>query len=1035
MIGKLLKKFFGDKKLKEYKKYLPIVEEINEIYPKLESLSDEELRRKVLQIKDEIKSYLADLQKEYDEIVASYHQSANESEKDKFSNKIDVLENKIKLQTQTILDEKLPEVFAIIKDTCRRLVGYEYDVRGNTEKWFMIPFDVQLIGGIALHEGKIAEMATGEGKTLVATLPLFLNALVGKGAHLITVNDYLAQRDAEWMRPIFEFHGLEVGIITNGMMPHERKAEYSCDVTYGTNSEFGFDYLRDNMATSKEQLAQKNLFYAIVDEVDSVLIDEARTPLIISGAVKESKNFFKQLKPGIHEIVANQKRLTQKYVNEIRDELKKEEFDEELVGTNLLLLKRGTPRSKALMKFMEDNELKKLVEKYEGYYIRDKKLHEIDNTLFYAIDEKQNSVDLSDKGREILSRKDEDLFVVTQLDDMIAEIDNSDLSLEEKAIKKEEATNKFMDKSEKLHNISQLLKSYSLFEKDKDYVVIDNKVMIVDEFTGRLMPGRRFSDGLHQALEAKEDVAIAQASQTLATITIQNYFRMYDKLAGMTGTAVTEENEFIEIYDLPVMVIPTNVPISRIDHDDLIFKTRKAKYKAIVDEIKYWHERNKPVLVGTVTVEVSELLSGILRRNKIKHNVLNAKNHESEAEIVKFAGEPGSVTIATNMAGRGTDIKLGKTVVNQEKSKYLELPKTIDEEFPYGHPLDGLHVIGTERHESRRIDRQLRGRAGRQGDPGTSRFYLSLEDDLMRLFGSDRIASMLTKLGVDDEDAITHPWMTSTVEKAQKKVEAHNFETRKQLIKYDEVMNSQREIIYRYRRNVLEGYDLKLEIQEMVRELVTNKVDEFFANVEFHENWDFEGMIFWFKANMNIVMKKSDFDDCKTLDEVDEKLHKIVMQHYEAKEEDISSEEMRELERYALLQVVDEEWRDHLHEMDLLKEGISFRAYAQKDPLIEYKKESLKLFETLIYRIQENVAKKVFTTYIIRNGRIPDALKNIQVNHADASAFDAPSGNQQPKQPKPQKLQPRQVAPKVSPNAPCPCGSGKKYKKCCGRKG
>ncbi|HPT71698.1 MAG TPA: preprotein translocase subunit SecA, partial [Candidatus Cloacimonadota bacterium] len=797
MFEKVLRTLFGDPAAKELKKLQPYLDEILEIYPSLEAFSDDEIRERINVIRGEIQEKVRSIFAEIDKLAEAYQRETDEREQTLIGNEMDALKKKAKVQVQDILDDYLPEVYAIIKDTCRRLVGSTYLVRGHEVTWDMVPFDVQLIGGIALHKGMITEMATGEGKTLVATMPLFLNALTGRNVHLVTVNDYLAQRDSEWMSPIFAFHGVTIGVIITRMDFDERQQAYSCDVTYGMNSEFGFDYLRDNMAVSPEQVVQRGFYYAIVDEVDSILIDEARTPLIISGPVAQDKNYYDELRTPIVQLVGSQNTLVNRLLSEVRQALNSEKPDYDIISKNLLLVQRAAPKNKAFLKMMSEGDLKKIVNDTEGIYLRDKKLHELDNELFYVIDEKANSADLAEKGRDVLSRSESDLFVLESLDDSLKEVDeDTSLSADQKTKKKESVTSHFLDKTEKLHNISQLLKAYSLFEKDVDYVINDNQVVIVDEFTGRMMPGRRFSDGLHQALEAKENVRIEGATQTFATITLQNYFRMFDKLAGMTGTAITEESEFMEIYKLPVLPIPTNRPVSRHDHEDVIYLTKNEKYNAIIDEIDYWYNMKKPVLVGTVSVEVSETLSRLLRRKKIDHNILNAKNHEREAEIIMDAGRAGAVTIATNMAGRGTDIKLGETVVTEDKEFYLDDPWKVTETFQYGKPLDGLHVIGSERHESRRIDRQLRGRAGRQGDPGTSRFYLSLEDDLMRLFGSDRIAPMLMKFGVKEGEAITHPWMTGAVEKAQRRVEEHNFEIRKQLIKYDEVMNQQREVIY-----------------------------------------------------------------------------------------------------------------------------------------------------------------------------------------------------------------------------------------------
>ena len=1038
MLNKITQMIFGDRDKREAKKMQPRISQINSIYESLADLSDVEFRHRIQEIKQDIQDVLTPLENELEELNENYQIEPDENKKISLGNNIDRLAKDLKDKTQSVLDNHLSEVYAIIKDTCRRLVGHEYEVRGDAETWFMIPFDVQLIGAIVLHEGKITEMATGEGKTLVATMPLFLNALLGRGVHLITVNDYLAQRDAEWMSPIFEFHGLTVGCNVNGMSSEEKKEAYECDVTYGTNSEFGFDYLRDNMAISENRLVQRKLQYSIVDEVDSVLVDEARTPLIISGSVQESKNFFKELRPVILQLFNAQSIIVNRYISEIKRELKQEKYDADVVGRLLLLVKRAAPKNVSFIKMMKEGELKKLVSDFEGYYLRDKKMHVIDEELFYVVEERQNSVELSEKGNVLVAQKESDLFIMRSLDEILDEIDaDENLSFQKKTKKKEEETFKFMDKSEKLHNIKQLLKAYVLFEKEVDYVVVDNKVMIVDKFTGRMMQGRRFSDGLHQALEAKENVKIEEATQTFATITLQNYFRMYDKLAGMTGTAITEEVEFMEIYKLPVSIIPTNLPISRIDHNDVIYITKNEKYQAILDEIEYWYELKKPVLVGTVSVEVSETLARLLRRRGIKHNVLNAKYHEQEADIIKSAGEPGAVTIATNMAGRGTDIKLGETVVTEEKSNYLGLSAKTTEEHPYGLPLDGLHVIGTERHESRRIDRQLRGRSGRQGDPGTSRFYLSLEDDLMRLFGSEKIGPMMIRMGLQKGEAIVHPWMTNAVGKAQKRVESYNFESRKQLIKYDEVMNQQRNVIYNYRRNVLKGYDLKFEIIEMIKDTIAEIVDSIIVDENYPEDWNISEILNWIRTNLNVILYEQNIITVRiTYDTLLENLYEGVLNAYQKREDELTSEQLREIERRVMLSVVDELWRDHLHEMDLLKDGIGLRAYGQKDPLIEYKKESFNLFQTLVSNINTSVTKKVFTTYIIAPEKIQDFLEMAKQRHESSSAFDVT----QPKEsnvttnaPEKQKLQPRTVGEKIGRNDPCPCGSGKKYKKCCGK--
>ncbi len=1045
MFEKLLKKLFGDKHEKFLKTIYPIINEINDRYATLEGLSDDELRARITEIKSSLKAQLEPEFENLEQLKKEYITEINEVKKDRLSNELDVIKKDLKQKTQDLLDDILVEVFAIIKDTCRRLMGHEYLVRGNPATWNMVPYDVQMIGGIILHRGNIAEMATGEGKTLVATLPLFLNALIGKGAHLVTVNEYLAQRDAEWMSPIFEFHGMKVGCIVNGMSFEDKKKIYRYDVTYGMNSEFGFDYLRDNMAVHSEQLVQRDFYFAIVDEVDSILVDEARTPLIISGSVDDDKNFYQELRPHIEKLVTLQNNLVRELSSKVKNLLDDPNSDSNKIGRLLLLMKLASPKNKAFAKYMKEGDLKKLCNDMEGVFLRDKKMHELNAELYFSIDEKANTVELSELGQEVINDYEQDLFIASTLDELLEAVENDDtLSAEEILKHKERVTREFMDKSEKQHDIKQLLKAYSLFEKEKEYVVMDNQVQIVDEFTGRLMPGRRFSDGLHQALEAKERVKIQKASQTLATITLQNYFRMFDKLAGMTGTAITEENEFLEIYNLPVVEIPTNVPITRIDHDDFIYLTKNEKYKAIIREIIYWHEKQKPVLVGTTSVEVSETLSRMLRLNKIPHNILNAKNHEKEAEIIAGAGGAGAVTIATNMAGRGTDIKLTEGVITQGHDDYLNANNAVSKELPYGGPIDGLHVIGSERHESRRIDRQLRGRAGRQGDPGTSRFYLSLEDDLMRLFGSERIAPMMMKLGAKEDDPIVHPWMTNAVSKAQKRVEEHNFEIRKRLIKYDEVMTAQREIIYQYRNNVLKGYDLKNEILNMITDTLNSVIDRIVESKTFVEEHEVEEVCKWVKVNLGVPtdyakVMNPDLDVAQLRNIMEERLFRA----YNQKEEIVGIENQRELERRSLLEVVDTNWREHLREMDLLQEGISLRAYGNKDPLIEYKKESFYVFEDMIYRIQEEVTQKVFTRVLVGQADLKDVLDRIKTMHNEVKVFNnnAPAIEEQNKpqmpkmnNPQPQtKVQPIINADKIGRNDPCPCGSGKKYKKCCGK--
>ncbi len=1042
MFDKLIKKIFGDRHTKEYKKVLPVLELINDLYSTLQVKSDQEIKDRIQEIKAEIYDKLIVIENDIVKTQKEYHDAKEDKLKDSLSIKIDVLKKELKDVTQEILDEFLVEVFAIVKDTCRRLVGHEYMVRGHLMRWDMVPFDVQLIGGIALHQGTISEMATGEGKTLVATLPLFLNALTGRGVHLVTVNDYLVQRDAEWMYPIFEFHNITVGKIITNLEPENRREAYNCDITYGTNSEFGFDYLRDNMAVSPRQLSQRSHFFAIIDEADSVLIDEARTPLIISGPVADSKNYYTDINPLIQRLVHTQNQLIQKFLSEIRALEKESGYtseQSERLGRLLLLVKRGSPKNKAFQKLMQEHDLKKLVQDYEGVLLRDKKLHELDAELFFVVDEANHGADLCDKGQTEISKIYPDLFVIEQLDEQLKIIESQDnLNLEEKQKLKEKKTSQFIEKNEYLHNISQLIKAYTLFEKDNEYVVMDNKVMIVDEFTGRMMPGRRFSDGLHQALEAKESVEIEEATQTYATITLQNYFRMYDKLSGMTGTAITEEGEFLEIYKMPVRVIPTNEQMTRIDYDDVIYMTKNDKYVAIIQEIEHWYNQKKPVLVGTVSVEVSEILSRMLRGKKIPHNVLNAKFHEKEAEIIASAGQPGSVTIATNMAGRGTDIKLGVGVISKEKEAYRSNTKTVNEEFPFGIPVDGLHIIGTERHESRRIDRQLRGRAGRQGDPGTSRFYLSLEDDLMRIFGSDRIAPIMMKAGIKSGEAITHPWMTSAVEKAQKRVEGQNFEIRKQLIKYDEVMNQQREVIYNYRRNVIKGFELKNDVIDMIESMLEYQIEKTIGDIKYSEDWPLERLTNWLGGNMGVNIPEDEFQNDRLNKEM---LYDIFLEYtmkiYAEREIMLGTEAMREIERRSLLEVVDTEWRDHLHEMDILREGITFRSYANKDPLIEYKKEGYILFEELISRVHEQTVKRVFNSYIVTQENVQNLLDKAILRHEDLSLFQKmsaqASAKKEPEEIEKPKFKPIKNVMKVGRNDPCPCGSGLKYKKCCGK--
>ncbi len=995
MFGNVITKILGSKSERDIKKIIPITKEINELYEEYHSLTDEQLREKTDEFKKAIAEEREKIKKEHSELF----------EED--------IEDLILEREKEILYEILPQAFAVVKEACRRLMGKSWEVCKQKIVWDMIPFDVQLIGAVVLHQGKIDEMVTGEGKTLVATMPLYLNSLTGRGVHLITVNDYLAKRDAQWMGKIYENLGVSVGCILNDMDPEQRKAEYRKDITYGTNNEFGFDYLRDNMAISEEDIVQKGHYYAIVDEVDSVLIDEARTPLIISGPASVSSHKFNELKPLVENLVKMQAHFVNKIVSDT-EKLLNQGSDYE-AGIKLLQSHRGAPKNRKLLKIFKEAGTKKLMRQVENDFLRDKKMHEIDEVLYFSIDEKGNVIDLTEKGREALSPNDPEMFVLPDLSVELHTIENAEYySPEEKERRKEELQRSYGEKSERIHNISQLLKAYSLFEKDVEYVVSEGKVMIVDEFTGRVLPGRRYSDGLHQALEAKESVKIERATQTLATITLQNYFRLYKKLAGMTGTAYTEAAEFYEIYKLDVTVIPTNKPVIRINYDDRIYRTKREKYNAVINEIEEMISNGRPVLVGTVTVDVSETLSRMLKRRGIKHSVLNAKYHQQEAEIITNAGRAGVVTIATNMAGRGTDIKLGQGVVEA----------------------DGLHIVGTERHEARRIDLQLKGRSGRQGDPGSSRFYLSLEDDLMRLFGSDRIAGAMDKLGAKEGEVIQHPLITRSIEKAQKRVEMHNFDIRKHLLEYDDVMNQQREVVYDRRKHALMGKDLKSEILQIMDEIIENTAYEFTDAKSYPEEWDLEGL----KEKMaRIMLLKLDFPPDKIqflkqeelIENINGKAHAL----YEKKEEVIGSELMRKLERIASLRVIDDRWKEHLYEMDQLKEGIGLRAYGQKDPLIEYKKEGYNMFVDMINRTNEEIIELIYKAQISEEAppsrRMPEEAVT---QHASANGMGFSStGNQQTNHPSAGKRKPIRVKLKVGRNDPCPCGSGKKYKKCCGK--
>ena len=960
------------------------------------------------------------------------------------------------------LDAIMPEAYGLAYEACRRLVGRSWDVVGQSITWDMVPFDVQIAGAVILHRGMIAEMATGEGKTLVATMPLYLNSLAKKGAHLVTVNDYLARRDAEWMGEVYRFLGVTAGYLQNEMETDDRQRIYACDITYGTNNEFGFDYLRDNMKPGKQYQVQRGFFYGIVDEVDSVLVDEARTPLIISGPVSGSAlaDNYSYLRNRVEILVRKQKQMVNDLMTKVeRAEMEGAESDD--IGANLLLARHGDPKNKKFTKLRKQPGYERLMLSVEADLMRDKRLQEFNEELYFVIDEKANTIDMTEKGRSNLSAEDQDLFILPDLSIQIKEIE-SDASLDpkERARKKDAAYRKYAEKTEIIHNFSQLLKAYTLFEKDVDYVVQDGHVLIVDEFTGRLMPGRRFSEGLHQALEAKERVTIEGETQTLATITLQNYFRMYTKLAGMTGTAETEEEEFHKIYKLAVEVTPTNKPVRRIDYDDVIFRTKREKYNAIIQEIKRVHERGLPILVGTVTVEVSETLSRMLTREGIQHSVLNAKYHQREAEIVAFAGKQGAVTIATNMAGRGTDIKLGPGVVQCERCcifcttpdecSSCSNPKKNPDECRADVPC-GLNIIGTERHEARRIDRQLRGRSGRQGDPGSSRFFISLEDDLMRLFGSERISAIMDRLGVKEGEDIQHRFITRAIGNAQKRVEMYNFGIRKRLIEYDDVMNKQRAVIYGRRNQILESENLDETVAQLIDNTVGAVLDKYAPENVQPDEWDLDTAAIELE---NVFLAPFDFADIFKDRSADLKIlydhfRARTLEAFELRKSMIPSEIKQKFMSYIMLQSIDEKWMDHLYELDYLREGIHLRSYGQKDPLIEYKQEAFLMFSAMVDDIDRSILWALFHARFDseqdgRGRRRPDSGVAV---HQVANAYVAAGGAQGAKGSSPQSLpqgepggdiaapkaQPIRSAPRTGRNDPCPCGSGKKYKKCCGK--
>jgi preprotein translocase subunit SecA len=1028
-----LTKIFGTKHDKDIKRISPIVDEINAFYEELQSLSDDDLRAKTADLKARITAHCAETEGALaDETKKLENLELTFDEVQAIKDDIEALEKQLHEETEEILNEILPEAFAIVKETCRRHVGKEWQAAGATIEWNMIPYDVQLIGGVVLHEGKIAEMATGEGKTLVAVLPTFLNALTGRGVHIVTVNDYLAKRDCDWMKPIYEFHGLTVGVILSEMDSATRKQMYACDITFGTNNEFGFDYLRDNMSTSKEEVVHRKFNYAIVDEVDSVLIDEARTPLIISGPVPHSDNSkFEEMKPKVERLVRTQQNLVgklladaERYLNEKEKAAKDWEFQ---AGLSLLRAKRGQPKNKKYLKLIGEPGNMRLMQTVENEFLKDnaKEMYKVDEELLFAIDERFHTIDLTEKGRNFMTGETQatDMFVLPDIGTELVKIQQENLTEAEKQQKKDELYRLYSERSERIHNASQLLKAYSLYERDDEYVVQDGKVLIVDEFTGRILAGRRYSDGLHQAIEAKEGVKIEGETQTMATITLQNYFRLYKKLAGMTGTAETESAEFFEIYKLDVVVIPTNKPISRQDREDLIYKTKREKYNAVIAEIEKLREKGQPVLVGTTSVEVSETLARMLKARKVPHNVLNAKQHAREAEIVAQAGQKGAVTIATNMAGRGTDIKLGEGVKE----------------------LGGLFILGTERHESRRIDRQLRGRAGRQGDPGTSTFFISLEDDLMRLFGSERIAAVMDRFGHQEGEVIQHGIVTKSIERAQRKVEEQNFATRKRLLEYDNVMNQQREIVYARRRNALFKDRLRLELFDLLRDYADQLAAKHYDNVEIDQLR--EQLLR--ELSVEISFTEQEWQKLGK-DGVADAIYQTAAEFYKRKEDHLGADMMGRIEKFATLSVIDEKWREHLRDIDDVKEGINLRAYGQKDPLLEYKQEAFKLFVDMLESLGSETLALAFKLYPTAapsqqaKAELPKEPKSkvrrerLVATHAEAtSAYSVASAQQQAQGDVATEEAPKQMPIRVEKapgrNDPCPCGSGKKYKQCHGK--
>ena len=1085
-LADVFRKIFGSKSDRDMKAIRPVLEKVLAAYGEIDALSDDALRERCEALKNRIREAIAQDEARIAQIKDELEKEISLSEKEKLATESDKLVKKVDETIEQVLDEILPEAFAIVKSTARRFkenpvirvkaTDFDRDLSatkefvtiegdyalwqnhwmagGNEVTWDMVHYDVQLIGGIVLHQGKIAEMATGEGKTLVATLPVFLNALAGKGVHVVTVNDYLSKRDSEWMGPLYMFHGLSVDCIDKHQPNSEaRRKAYACNITFGTNNEFGFDYLRDNMAVSMGDLVQKKHHFAIVDEVDSVLIDDARTPLIISGPVPKGEDQqFMEFKPYVERLYSVQKTLVNQLLNDAKRLIAA--GNEKDGGVLLFRAFKGYPKYKPLIKFLSEPGMKQLLQKVENYYIQDneREMPFITDELYFVINEKQHSVDMTDKGRDLITGNlsDPDFFVLPDVGAAIADIQKSDLSAAEKQEKKDALLADFALKSERVHTVNQLLKAYTMFDKEIDYIIVDGKIKIVDEQTGRVMEGRRWSDGLHQAVEAKENVKVEAATQTFATITLQNYFRMYHKLAGMTGTAETEAGEFWSIYKLDVVVIPTNRPIARNDQNDLIYKTKKAKFEAVIAKIGELTAEGRPVLVGTTDVETSELLSRMLRLRGIDHQVLNAKQHAREAEVVRHAGEPGTVTIATNMAGRGTDIKLPEEV------------KTAG----------GLAIIGTERHDSRRVDRQLRGRAGRQGDPGSSIFYVSLEDKLMRLFGSEKIAGIVDRLGMREDEALEASMLSSSIERAQKKVEENNFGIRKRLLEYDDVMNSQREVIYTKRRNALSGERVEIDVMNMMQDIA-----QIFA--ERAEEYDYESFTemtmmalsidpgfdeeFFNSAKPQQIADKLHEHMVETyqrrMDSMVQKAYPIIKEVYEKQAaiyqniaipisdgrkmmtlsvnlkkayETEGKEIARTLSKSITLWQIDDKWKEHLRDMDDLKQSVQNATYEQKDPLLIYKFESFNLFSKMLEELNQDVLSFLLRAHIplrdASEAKAPAQQRKPDMSQMQTSRTDLVTNGGEQKS-----KMPVHVEKQVGRNDPCPCGSGKKFKSCHGK--